>query len=577
MTTATTSTFVPEEFDASTWANLEPYYNDLKARDVSTREELEAWLLDRSELDAAAGETRANLYIRMSCYTDDEGAAGAWSSYLDEIPPNQKPATFELDRKQADLLEKFTETGDRLDLLAKRTINRVELFRDENVPIETKLSKLDQEYDKICGDQLVEWDDEKRPIARMNVFLQDTDRSVREEAWRAVADRRLQDKDKIDDIFDEMIALREQAAKNAGFSNFRDYQHKHMERFDYTPEDCLKFHEAVEKHIVPFKRELDERRRKNLGVDTLRPWDLACDEHGNPPLRPFTDGQDLVEKSREVFSRLDPGLSQLFASLGDNMGPGKTGPTDLDLDSRKGKASGGYQYERPRSRTPFIFMNASGVHRDVETMVHEAGHAFHSMLCAPEPLAPLRDYPIEFAEVASMTMELMTLPHWDVYYADPKDADRARRAQIEGSLTTMTWLMTIDAFQHWIYLNPAHSRQERRDQWRHLMERFGGAESWEGLDDQYENIWQRQGHLFGVPFYYIEYAIAQLGALGIWVNSLEKGVDTALAEYKSGLKLGGAKPLPTLFETAGVPLDFSAARVKTLVDASKREAAKLPE
>ncbi|GAB4547387.1 MAG: M3 family oligoendopeptidase [Phycisphaerales bacterium] len=576
MSTATT-TFIPEEFDASTWGALEPYYTDLSEREVTSRDELERWLLDRSELDAAAGETRANLYIRMTCHTDDEGAAGAWSAYLDEVPPKLKPATFALDRKQAELLKAYTEPGDRLDLLAKRTINSVELFRDENVPIETKLAKLDQEYDKVCGEQLVEWDGERLPIARMTVFLQDPDRAVRERAWRAVASRRLEDKQKIEDIFDEMIKLRDQAAKNAGFANFRDYQHKKMERFDYTPDDCLRFHDAVERHVVPFKRELDERRRANLGVDTLRPWDLACDERGRPALRPFEDGQELVEKTRTVFERLDPALAELFASLGDNMGPGKTGPTDLDLDSRKGKASGGYQYERPRSRAPFIFMNASGVHRDVETMVHEAGHAFHSMLCAYRPLNADRDYPIEFAEVASMTMELLTLPHWDVYYPDSADADRARRQQLEGSVTTLTWLVTIDAFQHWLYLNPTHTRAERAAHWRSLHERFGGSESWEGLDDELSYMWQRQGHLFGVPFYYIEYAIAQLGALGIWVNSLNEGVDAALSSYKQALDLGGSRPLPDLFEAAGVKLDFSAERVKTLIDAVRAETAKLPD
>ena len=572
----TTHTFVPEEFDASTWGALEPHYSDLQSREVTTREELEAWLLDRSDLDAAAGETRANLYIRMTCYTDDEQAAGAWTAYLDEVPPKLKTATFNLDRKQADLLKKFTERGDRLDLLAKRTINSVELFREENVPIETKLAKLDQEYDRVCGDQLVEWNGEELPIARMSIFLQDSDRAVREKAWRAVSSRRLQDKAKIEDIFDEMIGLRDEAAKNAGFDNFRDYQHKRMERFDYTPDDCLRFHDAVERHVVPFKRELDARRKAALGVDTLRPWDMACDEQGRPPLKPFTDGQDLVEKSREVFSRLDPGLAELFNSLGDNMGPGKTGPTDLDLDSRKGKASGGYQYERPRSKTPFIFMNAAGVHRDVETMVHEAGHAFHSMLCSHRPLGADRDYPIEFAEVASMTMELLTLPHWDVYYPNEDDANRARRSQIEGSVTTLCWLVTIDAFQHWLYLNPKHTRDERAAYWRTLQERFGGSESWEGLDDELSYMWHRQGHLFGVPFYYIEYAIAQLGALGIWVNSLENGVDSALVEYKRALDLGGSKPLPDLFEAGGVKLDFSAERVATLIDAARAETAKLP-
>ncbi len=577
MSTTTKSDFVPEQIDASSWSVLEPFYTQLAEREVADAAALDAWLLDRSEIDAALGETRANLYIAMSCHTDDEKIAGAWTSYLDEVPPKAKPASFELDRKQADLLGKLADPDGRYGLLAKQTINAVELYREENVPLETELAKLDQEYDKICGEMTVEWEGETLTVAQMGKHLQDNDRAVRERAWRSIAARRLQDKDAINDIFDKMIELRDRIAKNAGFENYRDYAHRAKQRFDYTAEDCYAFQEAIEKHVVPFKRELDAKRKEQMGVETLRPWDLAVDAKGRNPLRPFDGGQDLVEKSRAVFDALDPELAGLFRSLGDNMGPGKTGPTDLDLDSRKGKASGGYQYERPRSKTPFIFMNAAGLHRDVETMVHEAGHAFHSMLCAGEPLLAHRDYPIEFAEVASMTMELMTLPHWAAYYPDAEECDRARRQQIEGSLNMLPWIATIDAFQHWLYLNPEHTRDERTAYWRTLMDRFGGGEEWEGLDDQLAYAWQRQGHLFGVPFYYIEYGIAQLGALGIWLNSLNEGVPAALTKYKAALTLGGTKPLPELFEAAGVPFDFGPGRVETLVAAVRTELAKLPE
>lgn len=564
--------FVPLEIDATRWEVLGPLYEALLERPVGSFEEFEGWLLDRSELDAAASEAQANLYITMSCHTDDDAANAAWTRYLEEVQPKRKSIASKLDRRHVELAERFGKGSERYFVLNRSVKNDVELFREENVALETEQAKLDQKYDQLCGDMLIEFQGEQRTVPQMARFLEESDRSVREAAWHAVSDRRLRDKDRIDEIFDRMIELRNQAARNAGYPNFRDYQHQRSNRFDYTPGDCLAFHEAIERHIVPFMRRLDERRKGNLGVDPLRPWDLVVDEKGRPALKPFEGGQDLIDRTRRVYERLDPELARIFGSLGNNMAQGGC----FDLDSRKGKASGGYQYMRDRARRPFIFMNAAGVHRDVETMVHEAGHAFHSSLCAHDPLVWYRHSDIEFAEVASMTMELLTMPHWGEFYADESDANRARRQQMEGSLSLLTWIATIDAFQHWIYTHPKHTRAERRAFWLTLDDRFGHAVSWEGLDEARANQWQRQGHLFGNPFYYVEYGIAQLGALGIWLNSLEEGVGPALKKYKGALTLGGSRPLPELFEAAGVPFDFSADRVATLVEAVESELAKLP-
>ncbi len=563
--------FVPAEIDGTSWSALEPLYRDLLERPVTSAHEFERWLLDRSELDSAASESRANLYIRMTCHTDDKQAADAWSAYLDEVPPKLKPVGFELDKRQTELFAQIDMDEHRYGLLRKKTQREVELFNEKNVPIETELAKLDQKYDEICGKMTVVFQGEERTIPQMGKFLQDNDRSVREAAWRAVADRRLADKDAIEDIFDQMIEKRQKLAANAGFDNYRDYQHARYLRFDYTPEDCTKFHDAVEQHVVPFAHRLDARRKKNLGIEVLRPWDLAVDELGREPLRPFDTGQEMIEKTRRVFDRLDPQLGELFDSMGENMGP------NFDLDSRKGKAFGGYQYMRDRSRQPFIFMNAAGLHRDVETMVHEAGHAFHSFLCANEPLIGYRDYPTEFAEVASMTMELMTMPYWDEYYQTEESVNRARRAQMEGSVALLTWIATIDAFQHWIYTNQGHSREDRKQAWLRISRRFGHQVSWDGLEDAEAWTWQRQGHLFGHPFYYIEYGIAQLGALGIWLHSLVRSEQEALRLYKHSLSFGGSKPLPELFSAADLPFDFGPDTVGRLVDAVESELAKLAE
>jgi len=571
------TSFVPADLDAASWPAIEPLVTGLLEREVTSGEDLERWLRDRSELDAAASEATANLYISMTCFTEDESVQKAYSDYLEHTAPELKKAAFELDKTQAAHFERLGAPGDRYAVLARDTKADVEIFRDENVPLATTLDKLGQKYDQLIGAMTVEFDGEERTLPQMGRFQELADRDTREKAWRTVTARRLRDRETIDGIFDEMVALRHRVARNAGFDSYTAYAFKAKHRFDYSPEHCFAFHEAVEKHVVPLMRRLDVERKLELGVDTLRPWDLSVDPKGRDPLRPFEGGPDLITKSRACFSRLDSELAELFESLGD--GSNTDGPRSgaaLDLDSRKGKAGGGYQYDRDRTRRPFIFMNAAGLHRDVETMIHEAGHAFHSMLCRPEPLLHYRHSPIEFAEVASMSMELLTMPHWSAFYPDSSDADRARRRQLEGIVSVLPWVATIDRFQHMLYAEPEHPRERRTEMWRELDARFGHSVDWSDLDNERDSLWQRQGHLFGVPFYYIEYGIAQLGALGLWLTSLEQGPDVALDRYKKALKLGGSRPLPELFEAAGLPFDFGPDAVGPLTERLEAELGKLP-
>ena len=530
-TAAPTKGLVPEDIDATQWDNVRPLFESLASREVATREELEQWLVDRSELEAACSEAQANLYIAMTCDTASEAKKNAYTSFLDNVAPKLKPARFELDQRQVQLSKKLGLSGDRYEVLSRDVQADVEIFRDENVPIQTEIDKIEQSYTETIGAMTVEFDGEEKPLPQMAVYLQETDRDVRERAWRGIAARRLQDADKIDGIYDQLIALRQKMAKNAGFDDFVGYTFHAMHRFDYTPADCMAFHDAVAQVVVPFKRRLDAKRRERLGVDPLRPWDLAVDPLGRKPLKPFKGGMELVSKSKSAFDAIDPRLAEMFATLGD--GSNSDGPADgaqLDLDSRKGKGPGGYQYMRDRVREPFIFMNAAGLHRDVETMVHEAGHAFHSMMCKDEPLLHYRHSPIEFAEVASMSMELLSMPHWGGakgFYPDEADHARAMREQLEGSVSMLAWIATIDAFQHKIYGQPEHTREQRTAWWLELDERFGNDVSWDGLQRERETQWQRQLHLFSHPFYYIEYGIAQLGSLQLWVRALEEGEATA--------------------------------------------------
>jgi oligoendopeptidase F len=418
---------------------------------------------------------------------------------------------------------------------------------------------------------------------------------VREGAWRAVAERRLADRDALDDIFDKMIERRDALAGNAGCRGsgakgplrvgpFVEFAFKEKHRFDYTPADCRSFWAAVEKHVVPMMRRLDEHRRRSLGLGSLRPWDMAVDLKGRTGLRPFEGGRELFDKSVNVMEALDPRLGGLLRRLGLGA-PATPDPARgfvsecLDLDSRKGKRPGGYMYVRDRSRTPFIFMNSAGLHRDVMTMVHEAGHAFHSMLAGPEWLLDYRDSPTEFAEVASMSMEHLTMPHWATngqagasrFYAQKQDADRARREHLEDSIMILAWIATIDSFQHWIYADPKHTRTQRDDYWLELDQRFGHALDWDGLDDHHRCVWQRQGHLFSHPMYYIEYGIAQLGAFQLWLKSVKEGETAAVDAYIRALRLGGSRPLPELFAAAGIRFDFGESTVASIVEAAERQ------
>ncbi|MCB9844786.1 MAG: M3 family oligoendopeptidase [Phycisphaeraceae bacterium] len=580
------TTLVPANIDATNWSTLKPIADTLLARQVHTPDELRRWLEDRSEFEAAVSEAQANLFIAMTCHTDDESAQKAYTDFIEGIPPRLKPVQFALDKRFVELAAAIKPDPKRHEVIVRDTRAGVELFREENVPIETELARLEQKFEQISGAMGVEFEGRERTMAEMAVFQESLDRTVRERAWLATAQRRLRDASDLHALYSDMIERRDRVAKNAGFDNYVGFAFKSKLRFDYSPDDCRRFHDAIERTVVPFNDRQSDRRRKLLKLDSLRPWDVSVDPLGRPPLRPFKGGRQLVARTAIVFDRLDARLAEMFRELTRDLRPGDAALSNcLDLDSRKGKGPGGYQYMRDRSRVPFIFMNAAGVHRDVETMVHEAGHAFHSMRCADEPLLHYRHAPIEFCEVASMSMELLTMRHWGApgaYYPDQGDHQRAMRRQIEGTLGTLPWIATIDAFQHWIYSNPRHTIEQRTQAWLALDERFGYAGrfrvDFDDLDPALrQTYWQKQGHLYGVPFYYIEYGIAQLGALQLWVKSLEQGEKAAVDAYLAAMKLGGSRPLPELFAAADIRFDFSEDLLGRLVERVESELEKLPE
>ncbi len=560
-------TFVPDKIDLGNWAQIEPLFKKLvdAAPAIKTTAALEKWVLDGGELGAALDEEVAKRYIDMTCHTEDKAVEAAYLLFIESIEPKCKPYWHRIKELFVanPLHQKLPKN--RWMVFARGVEMEIELYREENIPLQVEDAKLSQRYQKVVGSMMVKVQGKEQTLQQAGRYLEGTDRAVRQEAWAAIAARRAKDRDQFETIFDEMVKLRTRIAKTAGFKNYRDFAFKAKHRFDYEPADCVAYHKAVADHVVPLARALQKRRKLLLGVDKLRPWDNAVDMKSREPLKPFTEVKAMVDKCYKIFKKIDPSLAKDFDILRKK--------NLLDLESRKGKAPGGYQYSLEEARLPFIFMNAVGLHRDVETMLHEAGHAFHSLAARGEPLLYYRSAPLEFCEVASMSMELLAGPHLTEFYA-PAEAERARRTHLEGIIGLMPWIATIDAFQHWIYTHPDHTRDERKAEWLKLQKRFGGIEDWTGFEDARAYMWHRQGHLFGSPFYYIEYGIAQLGALQMWLNS-KKNVAGAVANYRSALALGGSRPLPELFKAAKIKFDFSSKTIEPLAKAITKELAGL--
>jgi oligoendopeptidase F len=550
--------FVPDEADLADRSVVVGLYEQLLSREITSSEDLEEWLLDRSELAAAVDQHASILYVRMTCQTDDEARAEAYKTFVETIEPAIKPLANKLDHQYAKARDHFELDADRYAVHDRDIREDIALFREENVPLQTQLSLLSQEYQTVTGAMMVMFDGEERTLQQMRKLLHEPDRQLRERAWRATAERRLQERDKLDDIFDKMLPLRVQCASNAGCSDFTTYQFRNYHRFDYTQEDCRRYHDVVVRRVVPLWRKIQHHRRETMQLDALRPWDTLVDPEGRPPLKPFETPDELVARTQEAFGRTDPELGRQFSGLAaDGL---------LDLDSRKGKAPGGYQCTLSETRKPFIFMNAVGLDQDVRTLLHEGGHAFHALAAADEPIIAYRHAPMEFCEVASMGMELIAGEHLDVFYADAEDLKRSRREHLEDTIMILPWVATIDAFQDWIYAHPDHTREGRTAVWLEIHERFGGVVDWTDLGAQRAAAWHAQLHIFEVPFYYIEYAIAQLGALQLWVRAQTDGT-AALADYRKALSLGGSRPLPELFEAAGIKFDFSEGTIAPLMDA----------
>ncbi len=555
--------FLPKEFTVTDWVALEPYFKTLVEREIADKAGLEKWLLDMSELEAAVNEDACWRQIKMTCDNENKTLEDAFNFFCMEIQPKVQPYSDALNKKL--LASPFLNELDEVTYhtYLRTTKKNIELFREENIPIQAEVAVLQQQYGQITGAMMVTVNGEDFTLQQAAKFLENEDRNLREEVYRKLQTRRLQDKEKLNELFDTLIGLRNKEAKNAGFDNYRDYRFKELGRFDYTKEDCFKFHDAVKQHVMPLVNEIYKNKKEKLGLDTLRPWDMDAEPTGTTPLRPFKTGEELLNKSVECFTKLRPFFGACLQRMKEMQ--------HLDLESRKGKSPGGYNCPLAESGAPFIFMNAAGQMHDVTTMVHEGGHAIHSFLAHPLQLNGFKEYPMEIAEVASMAMELFSMDHWETFFDNAEDLARAKEHQLERVITIFPWIAIIDKFQHWIYEHATHTHEERTAAWIATLAEFtDNVIDYSGLEEFRNNAWQRQLHLYEVPFYYIEYGIAQLGAIGMWMQ-YKQNAEKALDNYSYALSLGGTKTLPELFKAAGLEFDFSPEKIKVLMDFVKAE------
>lgn len=555
--------YLPADFVIKDWEGLEPFFKELDERNIVSVSELEQWLKDASELEAAISEDACWRQIRMTCDTENKELEQAFTYFMMEIQPKIQPYTDRLNRKLVDCPYTKELNVEKYFTYLRNIKKNIDLFREANIPLNAELNVMQQQFGMISGKMTVEVNGQEYTLQQAAKFLEDADRELRESVYRKINERRLQDKDELNTLFTSLLKKRQQVALNAGFANYRDFRFAELGRFDYTKEDCFHFHEAVKLHVMPLVNQLYDNKKRKLSLDVLRPWDVEAEPAGTLPLRPFQTSEELTRKTIDCFTRLKPFFGDCLSRM-QSMG-------HLDLESRKGKAPGGYNCPLAESGAPFIFMNAAGTLDDVTTMVHEGGHAVHSFLAHELELTGFKEYPTEIAEVASMTMELFSMDQWDVFFSDAEELKRAKEQQLERVITIFPWIATIDKFQHWVYENPGHTEEERTTQWMKILAEFSSPViDFTGLEEYRRYGWQRQLHLFEVPFYYIEYGIAQLGAIGLW-QQYKQDPGAAINNYITALSLGGMRTLPELFAAAGLKFDFSPDNIRDLMFFVKKE------
>ncbi len=560
--------FVDASLTINDWQSIEVYFNNLLNRSIETKEAFIQWLKDHSELEAILEEDAAWRYIKMSIDTRDEELSKSYSFFVSEIQPKIAPLEDQLNRKlNASPFTNELENDPAYAILFRSVRKSLELYREQNIPIISEIAEESQKFGSIAAAQTIEYKGEKMTMQKASQLLKETDESIRKEVFEKIADRRREDVDAFNELFNSLLKKRHQVAVNAGFDNFRDYMMEALGRFDYSVQDCYDFHTSVKSVIVPIVKKIQQERLDKLGKKKFKPWDLEVDPEGKQPLKPFTTGEELLQGTITMFNEIDPYFGDCLSTM--------NAMNHLDLESKEGKSPGGYNYPLYEIGVPFIFMNAVGSTNDLVTMVHEGGHAIHSFLSRDLELTGFKNLPSEVAELASMSMELLSMEKWNQFYTNPDDFKRAKKEQLETILKILPWIAQVDEFQHWLYVNFNHTDVERAEKWVELGKEYGtGLTDWTGFEDMLSNSWQRQLHIFEVPFYYIEYGIAQLGALGVWKNSLENN-SKAIQQYKEALSLAYTRSIPEIYKVAGIEFNFKVNHLKELADFVETELTKL--
>ncbi len=550
--------YLDKEFQVTDWPPLQRLFSELLQRTITDKSSLLQWLKDRSELESVLWEDMAWRYIRMTCDTENAQLEKHYQDFIQHIEPKVSPYSNLLNKKLlGHPLIKEIEQRKGYDILLREIRKDISIFRPENVELLAQNQTISARYGKLSGAMSIEIDGKTLTLPQASNYLKSTDRDLREKVFRRMATRRLQDKETLEEILDQLIKLRHQTALNAGYQNYRDYAFIEKGRFDYTPEDCFNLHTSIKKEVMPLFNQQLRRQQQLLNLETLHPWDIAVDAQRRPPLKPFNSSEELLQKTIRCLNRIDPYFADCLSTM--------KAKGFLDLESRHGKSAGGYNYPLPESDIPFIFMNAASSQNDVRTLTHEAGHAIHAFLNAPLELVNFKNTPSEIAELASMSMELISMDAWNEFYPNEDDLKRAKLEQLEGIISRLCNIAAIDKFQHWIYQHPEHSRTERRGAWRKITEDYYDAVTdWSGISEAKDFDWQRVLHIYQQPFYYIEYGMAQLGALAIWKNYRENPVD-ALSAYKKALALGYTRTIPETYQAADIQFDFSQNYIRELM------------
>ncbi len=557
--------YLPATLNFTTFNDVKSFYDELQNRTLSSVTDLQQWMADRSELECFVQEHSGWLYIHMTCDATNTKHSDAFNYFVNEIDPLIAPYNnaFNVKLTQSTYLAQLP--ADKYAILLRSTLMAIKLFREENISLNAEIQTLQNNYGNLTSQMSIEHEGKEITLQQAATYFKNNNRTVRETIYNKVNMRRLQDKSTLDELYTQLITLRHQVAQNAGYANYRDYKFDELNRFDYNLQDVQDMHASVAKYIKPIVEQFDVERKNELGYASLQPWDMDVNTQGLPAPKPFATGEELVNKTIECFSKIDAQFAECITIMRDLK--------YLDVESRKGKAPGGYNYPLYESNIPFIFMNAVGTMRDVETMVHEGGHAIHSILSAKLDLVDFKNLPSEVAELASMSMELIAMEHLETFIPDKNELKRIKIEQLQLCLQTLTWVCTIDKFQHWIYTHPTHTLEERTIQWIAVFEEFNtskieynvqeGATTVAQKLTYKQNAWQKQLHLYEVPFYYIEYGMAQLGAIAMW-RQYKQNSTQCIANYKAALSLGYTVSIPEIYKTAGIQFNFSSAWINEL-------------